>query len=602
MKKLMLNNFKIRTKLLLIYGFCVLLPLVLTDAIVLLSISQSSKNAQRTTIEYAVERIEYNLSETVNGSILFTSNLYLDQNLNEFLSKHYKSDLEYFNEYYKFIQNSNLNFNYNYGLLYKISIFADNDTIINGGSIATLDMIKKEDWYKAFKQSGEDKFLYAYFDQEKAFLPGSGFSRTISIIRSLNNFGNDGIEKIIKIDLDYNLMYQDVLNEKVEGEIYVRNDKYILFTNVANRYTNKLYDAANSIDENEIYLSKSFQTCNQVWEIVVISQELPFWNSIVQSKGLIALVLLNLIFPTILIYFVGRSISKRLSVIATYMGKVKKEQFEVIEGKEGEDEIGNLIRSYNLMVLRIKDLIEVVFKRNAEKQDLELSKKQAELQAIQSQVNPHFLFNTLETIRMRSLLKKENETADIIGELALLFRRNMDWSSDIISIEEEMNFVNKYISIQKYRFGDRINYYHYVMEECKGCKIPKLSIGTLVENAFIHGLETSSTKGVLSVTITMNTQFLFIEISDNGKGFDKAKLEKLTQLIAIADSKSLYEAKSTGLLNTFLRLKMFSDGQLKFEIESEPNEGTDIIIQLPLSYCGYKPSQNLTQSEEAIKE
>jgi two-component system sensor histidine kinase YesM len=315
-----------------------------------------------------------------------------------------------------------------------------------------------------------------------------------------------------------------------------------------------------------------------------MAENTPFWIVIFEYKELIWLILWNVAVPSLLIYFVGKSISGRLSLVAASMDKVKQEQFEVINHPEGEDEIGDLIRSYNLMVLKIRNLIEVVFKGKEEKQALELSKKQAELKAVQSQVNPHFLFNTLETIRMRSLLKGENETADIIGELAILFRKSMDWRSDDITIDEEMSFVEKYINIQKYRFGDKIKYYHYIMEECRRYQVPKLAIGTFIENAFIHGIETSEKDGVISLTITQNSDYLFIEISDNGKGFPKEKLDAVRQMLKNADSKMLFEAESTGMLNAFLRLKMFCEGNISFEIDSELENGTDIMIQIPLDY------------------
>jgi two-component system sensor histidine kinase YesM len=288
--------------------------------------------------------------------------------------------------------------------------------------------------------------------------------------------------------------------------------------------------------------------------------------------------------PTILIYFVGKSISKRLLLITSYVGKAEKEQFEVIDIKEGDDEIGKLIHRYNLMVSRIKELIEVVFKGQAEKQSLELAKKNAELKAVQSQVNPHFLFNTLESIRMRSLIKKEEETSDIIGELAILFRKSMSWGDDYITVEEEMSFIDNYIHIQRYRFGDKIKYYHYVMDECKKCLVPKLSISTFIENACIHGIETTDKEGVISLTITKNEEHLLVEISDNGKGMDEQRLDELRRMIAHADSNMLYESKSTGVLNSYLRLKMYSDGNIIFDIDSKPESGTDIMIRLPLDY------------------
>ena len=240
------------------------------------------------------------------------------------------------------------------------------------------------------------------------------------------------------------------------------------------------------------------------------------------------------------------------------------------------------------MVLKIRNLIEVVFKGKEEKQALELSKKQAELKAIQSQVNPHFLFNTLESIRMRSLIKGEEETADIIGQLAILFRKSMDWGSDYSTISEELSFVEKYINIQKYRFGDKIKYEYFIMEECKNYIVPKLAIETFVENACIHGIETTTKGGIITINITKDDEFLIIEIMDNGKGFDQNKYEEIMKCIEHGDSNMLYEAKSTGILNSFLRFKMFCDGNIQFLIDSNEENGTKISIRIPIIYANGK--------------
>lgn len=600
MRRLYFDNLKIRNKLLLIYLFCVLFPIILTDAYILYNVSEDIRENHQRELQSSVARVEYNLEETVDRCFLFTSNLYTDQLLDDFLNEQYTSYTDYYENYMKMQRSNNLSYNYNYGLLNKIQIFSDNNTMINGGKIASIDMVRDMPWYQAFKDSGRDTFLYTYYDDAKKNLPGSGPCRTISIIRKLDNFGDYGIEKFIKIDIDYNVMLKDVQNEIVDAEIYVRNSEYVLFSNLPNTSGMKIYPAADSIKEEDITLSRKFSLGAQEWEVVILSQETPFMEAIYQNKGLLALILLNFLIPTLLIYFVGKSISSRLHIISAYIGKVEKEQFEVISMKEGEDEIGKLIRSFNMMVIKIKDLIEVVFKGNAEKQALELSKKQAELKAIQSQVNPHFLFNTLESIRMRSLIKNENETADIIGELAVLFRKSMSWGSDYIPIEEEMSFIENYINIQKYRFGDKIKFYHYMMEGCREYKVPKLSISSFIENACIHGIEETDGEGVITLNITKNKNHLYIEISDNGKGFEEERIKEIRWMIANADTRMLNESKSTGILNAFLRLKMYCDGDISFDIDSSQEKGTDITIRMPIAQMKNRVENDTKHKGEVI--
>ena len=558
MKRLNLNNYKIRTKLLLIYCFCVLIPIIFTDATILYTVHKNYKDNRMTDLNYTMERVRSNLVDTVDSCMLFTYNLYTDEKLDEFISKEYVNHLDYYEDYTEMLKYNSLNYNYNYGRLYRILIYADNSTLVNGGSIARLDTVKDADWYKAFVDSGQDIFLYTYYDSEKNYVPGAGTSRTLSIIRKLDKFdtyNQQGMSKVLKVDLDYSEMLKEVTNEKIDGHLYVRNKDLVLFSNKPGTSSMREYEPASVIKTDDATLSMTFQTGFQEWEILIMANDVPFWSVLTSNRWIIPMVLFNLFIPTILIYFVGKSISKRLLLITHYMGKVEKEQFEPIDINEGEDEIGKLIRRYNMMVMRIKVLIEVVFKGQADKQALELAKKSAELKALQSQVNPHFLFNTLETIRMRSLIKGENETADIIGELAILFRKTMSWGNDYISVDEEMAFIDNYIQIQRYRFGDKIKYYHYVMDECYDCIIPKLSISTFVENACIHGIETTDKEGVISVTVTKNQDSLMIEVSDNGKGIDEERLIKLRKMIENADSSMLSNTNKYRNIEFFFEVK-----------------------------------------------
>ena len=120
--------------------------------------------------------------------------------------------------------------------------------------------------------------------------------------------------------------------------------------------------------------------------------------------------------------------------------------------------------------------------------DATRKQKEAEIHALEAQINPHFLFNALESIRMHSILKKEEETADMIQKLAIMVRQNVDWSSDSNTIKRELAFVEAYLSLQKYRFGERLSYQINAQEDCQNILVPKLTITTFVENACVHGL------------------------------------------------------------------------------------------------------------------
>ena len=578
-----INNLKIRNKLAIIYVFCVLIPVIATNWVIIFAIKSNALNQEAINMQNVMERIKYNIQSEVEGCSSIASNLYTDKVINQFLVRDYTSNLDYFNDYKKTIQNNVLRYYYNSQKINQIILYADNTTITNGGSFWRVDTVVGDEWYKELKRSGKDIYLATYYDEKKKYLGIQSAPRTISLIKNLDYFGTGSMEKFVKIDLQYTAIQNEILNEKIDGDIYICNKAYVLFSNQIAENERKAFLSTSEIDISQAIYQNTFKVALDEWTIYIVPTKRGTGEMIRDSEHMVwYLILINLLLPTIIITLISKSFSGRIKLMELYFEKVKQEEFELIEGNVGEDEIGELIKSYNVMILKIKELIEVVFKKSAEKQASELSRKDAELKALQSQVNPHFMFNTLESIRMRSLLKEENETADVIEALSQILRKSLSWNNDYIYIEEEIIFVQQYANIQKYRFGDKISFSFYVMEGCKKIKVPKLSILTFVENACIHGIEGISKSGVISVAITKDEENMFIEISDSGCGIPEKKLQILREILKEPNMNKLSECKSTGMLNALIRMNLYCGSSLIFDIDSEVGQGTDIIIQIPL--------------------
>jgi two-component system, sensor histidine kinase YesM len=586
-KSTFLDNYKIKTKLLFIYIFCVMIPMLATDAAIVAFVSYYSNREQQENLENQLESIEYSLTMAIDNCISVSKDLYMDKVLNRFLNTKFENPFDYFDHYNALLQNNLIRYYYTSQRIYDVSIYINNKTLINGGHFFRLDEARETNWYKAFQKSPNNMISYVYFDESKKYLPSRGSARTVSVIRTLDYFEKDGKEKLIKIDLDYNTLLRDIANTQFNEKVYICNDDYILFTNQEVGVGYKQFDSINTIDINQASITSPINILSQEWKVYIMAGHINLWSQLKESIGIIILlIIINLLLPTIVIIFIDKSLRQRVELTGEYMKKVKKEQFEIIDCNTGEDEIGQLIKNYNRMILKIKELIEVVFKGKMERQELQLAKKEAELTALQSQINPHFLFNILESIRMRSLIKKENETADIIGELSILMRRSIHWGKDRITISEEMAFVENYLKLQKYRFGEKLTFSFHIMEECKKVLIPKLSIVTFVENACVHGIEEKSQNGEISVIVSRNYKDLLIKISDSGSGMTKDTVELLTDRLEHSCVSMLNDTKSTGMLNVFIRLKLYFNGQIRFKIESEEDRGTDITLQLPFDELG----------------
>lgn len=580
-----LDNYSIKSKLLMIQIFCVLIPVIFSNFIFYVTIKNNTLKEQKINMKYAVDRVRYNLQSVLDDCILVSNHLNTDQSLNDFIGEEYNDFPHYYDKYSALLKGNVINYYYNSRHIYQVTVYTENNTITDSNNFRILTpKIKASDWYKKFYKNDKQTTVAVYYDKNVDNPSSSNMRRTISIIRKMDNSKN-GNENILKVDVDYNLIMDELLNEKMDGNLYVYNKNYILFSNTDSNFNLDQFDTINHIKEKAVKLQDSFdfKAANEKWNVIVMEDQInPLARNTQQKEMFFGLIIFNLLLPTIIIALVAHSIRYRVGLLGSYLGKVENEEFFTIESDYGKDEIGKLIRDYNLMVLKIKDLIEVVFKRDAEKQRLELSKKQAELKALQSQVNPHFMFNTLESIRMRSLIKGEDETAGIIENLAILLRKTINWGEDYITIEDEMLFVENYLQIQKYRFGDKLFFEYYIMEACKTIKIPKLSILSFVENACVHGIEEVSRDAGIYINIYKDENNLFIEISDTGSGMNEEELNSIRDKLGNAKMETLSSSKSIGILNTYMRLQMYCNNDMKFQINSKRNEGTEIAIQICL--------------------
>jgi two-component system sensor histidine kinase YesM len=315
------------------------------------------------------------------------------------------------------------------------------------------------------------------------------------------------------------------------------------------------------------------------WKIVGVFNENKIRGSINPALGFVSiLALISLTAASLAIILISRSFNHRILIISRHMEKVKNQDFDLIDATGGADEIGQLMSDFNSMTLRIKKLIQDVYEADIQKKNLELERKQAELNALQSQINPHFLFNTLESIRIRSLMKNETETADIVKSLSKTFRRMLVWGNDLITVRSEMEYIRDYLQIQKYRFAEKLNYEIYVPVEVMDYKISKMAIQPFIENSCVHGIEGKVGNGRITLTVKKADDKLEVLIEDDGCGIPPERLDEIRKsLMQPGDLKG----SNIGIRNVCNRLKLFYGNEFEFSIESVQDEGTQVYIKIP---------------------
>lgn len=250
-----------------------------------------------------------------------------------------------------------------------------------------------------------------------------------------------------------------------------------------------------------------------------------------------------------------------------------------------QDEVGVMANSFNIMSKNIRSYVEdleqkVVIEKKLHEEEMRIIKmeqllKEAQFQALQSQINPHFLFNTLNAISRTALFEEADDTQRLIQALAHILRYRVKSSKEMISLSEEIEMIKEYMYIQKFRFGNRISIEFNLPDDISHIKVPVFMIQPIVENAIIHGLEPKVEGGHLTVTVNKDRESMKIIVKDTGVGMTPDKIEELLTGEVVSD-------ESIGVSNVFRRFK-FVYGELgRFLIESEIDKGTVITFSIEL--------------------
>lgn len=590
-----MNDLKLREKVLACFLFCVLIPLITTNGVILWSAKQSVDKEQEQRLENMADRLEFEIRNKINEQLSIADYLNRNVNLQEFLGREYQSPADYYEAYVALIENQVIQYYYTAHSAYRIVICTGNGTITNGTYFIKKQDIENSSWYRAFKASKRNIYLYSYYEDGKESGGYIEKGRRIVLLQSLSYCGKDDI---IMLELDYQSMLEDMerICDPAEGYLSIGNQ--ILWSTKDKNGSGKEFQDLEEYQKEGCSLNRTVDLYGQSLTLCLTEERLAAANLIKLHKEMILLLyLVNLILPSLFIYVLYRSLHDRVKLTQEHLERVEKGDYQVIDCENGKDEIGGMMHSYNLMALRIKELVEVVFKNKEREQGLEIAKKEAELKALQSQLNPHFIFNALESIRMHSILKQEMETARILESFAVLMRKNIQWNRDIVTVEDECDNVRRYLEIQKYRFGNRLEFYLYVQEECKKRFIPKFIIITFVENACVHGIEKSVEGGSVTVMVSEDENDLYIEIMDEGSGMEPEELRRLGALVDQADITYIQGAeKSIGIVNTVVRMHQYYGKKVQIDINSTAQEGTEVCIRIPknLTEDGLEKAGGLT--------
>lgn len=287
------------------------------------------------------------------------------------------------------------------------------------------------------------------------------------------------------------------------------------------------------------------------------------------AVGILLLCLLSLLY-----YTIASSIAMRIIRFSRHMRRVEDPKRAIYSEESGSDEIGFLISAYNAMMHRVDELSHVVTQT-------ELLKKEAEIKMLQAQINPHFLYNTLETMRMLALMKGDDEVAEIGLKLGKLLRYSLSKAKDETTLSEELENVGHYIDIHRLRMGERLHAELAVQEEALGLPCPRFILQPIVENSILHGFENIRGKGTIRLELRDEPDAVIIRLSDNGAGIPEEKLAVIHDVLqGRLPVERIPSAGGIGLYNVHERIKAYYGGGSGMSIHSSEGLGTVTVLRL----------------------
>ena len=265
--------------------------------------------------------------------------------------------------------------------------------------------------------------------------------------------------------------------------------------------------------------------------------------------------------------YIAKNVIYPIQRLVDSMTEVQNGWLHRVSMNVSDDEIGLLKNSYNAMLIEINQLIEELLQK-------EKTLRMAELDALQEQMKPHFLYNTLDMIRYMALENRTDEVYNMLETLGNFYRRFLSKGSTDLSLGEEIEIVKSYLTLQRTRFEDIFTDEYEIEEGLSSIRVPRLILQPLVENSIYHGIRPKGEHGVIRVTVKRQEDFLFLSIYDNGIGMSAHQRELLF---------SGKDSRSFGFQGTIERIRYYYKTEDVFEIHSVEGEYCEIILKLPLS-------------------
>lgn len=370
--------------------------------------------------------------------------------------------------------------------------------------------------------------------------------------------------------------YCYIVNSK--GQIIYHPQQQMLFSGLKEENTFEISELSDGIHrkKDNIYNISSLDSCN--WKIVGVS----FNDEITQAVksqvvvGLIFALFFSAFMSAVIYFLLSRTVTRPVRRLVASMQKFEKqaETFEYKADMSNVAEFQTLSTSFEHMVLMIQSLVEKVHNE-------EIVLRKTELKALQAQINPHFLYNTLDSIQWMCEQDNSKDAVKMVGALAKLFRISISHGNEFIAISDELKHAESYLIIQSYRYKNQFTYSFDVDKSVLDCMCNKITIQPFIENAIYHGLDRMVDEGEIKIIVERRGKDIAIIVKDNGLGMTEEQCKAVLQ-------KGRSDSKGIGVKNVDDRLKIYFGEEYGITIDSELDVGTTVTIKIPKIEKGHE--------------
>lgn len=564
MKKLLhwFNGIKLRYKLAIFYSLFCFLPVMLLFWLSFLQMRSIIDDKGKMNLQSYLQQSVSSMDRTLDGYNSLSDYIAFDRTLAEVFSMEYGTPYEQYEQLTQKVDPILRTASYFHGGMQQITIYTDNGMVKHDTTVAPVSEIEETDWYqKTLEHPGLNWF--ANYQEETLF----------SARKLAFSGAREGVN-ILYMDVDYQKLFTPYAETLIsECGLYITDqDGKLVFEESRFSGKNQNYDLTYSefLEQRDRGSTDYIILCEQsnttgwtVW----LYQPVGLAGEAMRPIGVMAgVTILICIFAAVLAYFITSGmVSSRIERLTHFMQEVQEGSMDMQMESDDRDEIGMLYRGFGSMMKRIRTLINEVYLSK-------ITQKEAELKALQAQINPHFLYNTLSLINWKALAAGEEDISRMTLALSTFYRTALNRGRNVLQVETELSNTRAYLEIQSMLHDGDFDYEIEAQTEILQCESLNLILQPLVENAIHHGIEEKTDgRGKITVRGWKEDNCVWFMVEDNGVGMEQKVADKILTM----------ESKGYGVRNVDERIRLCYGEKYAMKVESVVGKGTKMTIHFP---------------------